>query len=116
MENQKRFVQEQRSPSEKAADTARRADEKLQETTEGYVGPGDSRRILNFIREQPLMSAGAAFAAGFVVGGGLSGDLGVALIGILARTTFRNTVDDLMGGRRRRRGAVNPTDDIARDI
>jgi hypothetical protein len=76
----------------------------------------DSRRLLNFIREEPLVSAGAAAAAGFVIGGGLAGDLGLALAGILARTAFRRIVDELISGNRRQRGASAPAAHTARDI
>jgi hypothetical protein len=79
-------------------------------------GDVDSARLLNFIREEPLMCAGAAFAAGFVVGGGLAGDLGLALLGLAARTAVKNTMSDLMSGNRRHRGASDPDADTARDI
>ena len=83
--------------------------------TEGR-GDVDSARLLNFIGEQPLMCAGAAFAAGFVVGGGLAGDLGLALLGLAARTAVKNTMSDLMSGNRRHHGTSDPDANIARDI
>ena len=76
----------------------------------------DSRRLLNFIREEPLVSAGAAAAAGFVIGGGLAGDLGLALAGILARTAFRRIANDLICGNQKQRGASAPAAHTARDI
>jgi hypothetical protein len=76
----------------------------------------DSTGLLNFIREEPLICAGAAAAAGFVVGGGLAGDLGLALLGIAARTAFKSAVNDLVSGNRRHRGATDAAADIDRDI
>ena len=79
-------------------------------------GDVDSARLLSFISEQPLMCAGAAFAAGFVVGGGLAGDLGLALLGVAARTVVKNTMSDLVSGNRRHRGSSESDADIARDM
>jgi hypothetical protein len=76
----------------------------------------DTTRVLDFVREQPLVCAEAAFAAGFVVGGGLAGDLGIALLGLAARTLVKNTVTDLMNGDRKRRGADDSVASVARDV
>ena len=100
MENDKKTDQHQEARSSFAAEVAHKAEDRLEDTTQEYLdeaGVGfDSRRIVSLIREQPLKCAGAVAAAGFVVGGGLSGALGLAVLGFLARTAVRATVYDLM--------------------
>ena len=90
------------------------------ETSRKYRNEGggdvDSARLLDFINQQPLMCAGAAVAAGFVIGGGLAGDLGLALLGFAARTTVKNAMSDLLSGNRRHRGASHQDADFARDM
>jgi ElaB/YqjD/DUF883 family membrane-anchored ribosome-binding protein len=99
MENDKRTDQHQESRSF-AAEVAHKAEDRLEDTTQEYLdkaGVGlDARRIVSLIRDQPLKCAGAVAAAGFVVGGGLSGAAGLAMLGFLARTAIRATVYDLM--------------------
>src|ERR1700693_994867 len=87
MENDKRNDQHQESPSSFAAEVAHKAEDRLEDTTQQYLnkaGVGlDSRQIVSLIREQPLKCAGAVAAAGFIVGGGLSGAAGLPGVGFL---------------------------------
>ncbi|MGC2758834.1 hypothetical protein [Candidatus Binatus sp.] len=80
------------------SEVAHNAEDRLEDTTQAYLaqaGVGvDSRQIVSLVREQPLKCAGAVAAAGFVVGGGLSGGLGLAVLGFAARTAVRATLYD----------------------
>jgi hypothetical protein len=101
MGNDKKTDQHQESTSSSfASDVAHKAENRLEDTAQEYLdkaGVGvDSRQIVSLIRDQPLKCAGAVAAAGFVVGGGLSGAAGLAMLGFLARTAVRATVYDLM--------------------
>ena len=91
------------------ADVARQGEDRLEETAQEYLdqaGVGiDSNQILRLIREEPLKAAGVAAAAGFVVGGGLAGAAGLAVLGVVARTAVRSTVFDLLGVIRNQLGA-----------
>ena len=105
-----------------ASEVAHKAEDRLEDTTQQYLdkaGVGlDSRQIVSLIRDQPLKCAGAVAAAGFVVGGGLSGAVGLAVLGFLARTAVRATVYDLMSvvrNQRNRRG-TGATGDFAENI
>jgi hypothetical protein len=90
-----------------ASEVAHEAEDRLEDTTQSYLdqaGVGvDSHQIVSLIREHPLKCAGAAAAAGFVVGGGLSGALGLAVLGFAGRTAVRATLSDLLGVVRDRR-------------
>lgn len=83
-----------------ASEVAHQAEDRLEDATQTYLdkaGVGvDSRQIVSLIREQPLKCAGAVAAAGFVVGGGLSGALGLAVLGFVARIAVRATLYDLL--------------------
>jgi hypothetical protein len=120
MENDKRTDQHQESGSSFAAEVAHKAEDRLEDTTQEYLdkaGVGlDARKIVSLIRDQPLKCAGAVAAAGFVVGGGLSGALGLAVLGFLARTAVRATVYDLMAVVRNQRRTGASTGDFAENI
>jgi hypothetical protein len=92
-----------------ASEVAHKAEDRLEDTTQAYLdraGVGvDSRQIVSLIRDQPLKCAGAVAAAGFVVGGGLSGALGLAVLGFVARTAVRATLYDLLSVVRNKRDA-----------
>jgi ElaB/YqjD/DUF883 family membrane-anchored ribosome-binding protein len=107
MENQKTGNQHNSSPTS-FAEAAQKGEERLEEKAQEYLdeaGVGiDSSQILSLIRDQPLEAAGIAAAAGFVVGGGLAGAAGLAVLGIVARTAVRSTVSDLLGVARKQFG------------
>ena len=107
MENQKSSRQHNGSPTS-FAEATRQGEDRLEEAAQEYLdeaGVGiDSSQILSLIREQPLKAAGIAAAAGFVVGGGLAGATGLAVMGIVARTAVRSTVFDLLGVARKQFG------------
>jgi hypothetical protein len=107
MENDKRNHQSL------ASEVAHKAEDRLEDTTQACLdraGVGvDSRQIVSLIRDQPLKCAGAVAAAGFVVGGGLSGALGLAVLGFVARTAVRATVYDLLAKFRNERDASAST-------
>jgi len=121
MENEKRTDQ-QESRGSVVTEIAHKAEDRLEDTAQQYLdktGVGfDSRQIVRLIRDQPLKCAGAVAAAGFVVGGGLSGALGLAVLGFLARTAVRATVYDLLAvfrNQRNQRG-TGATGDFAENI
>jgi hypothetical protein len=122
MENDKRNDQHQESRSSFAAEVAHKAEDRLEDTTQEYLdkaGVGlDARKIVSLIRDQPLKCAGAVAAAGFVVGGGLSGALGLAVLGFLARTAVRATVYDLLAVARNQRNqrSTGAAGDFAENI
>jgi ElaB/YqjD/DUF883 family membrane-anchored ribosome-binding protein len=120
MENDKKTDQHQESRNSFAAEVAHKAEDRLEDTTQEYLdkaGVGlDSRRIVSLIRDQPLKCAGAVAAAGFVVGGGLSGALGLAVLGFLARTAVRATLYDLLSVVRNQRSTDASTGDFAENI
>jgi len=105
MENEKTNKQHNGSSF---AEATRKGEDRLEETAQEYLdeaGVGiDSNQILNLIRDQPLNAAGLAAAAGFVVGGGLAGPAGLAVLGVVARTAVRSTVFDLLGVTRKQFG------------
>lgn len=106
MENEKTNKQHNGSSF---AEATRKGEERLEEKAQEYLdeaGVGiDSSQILDLIRDQPLKAAGIAAAAGFVVGGGLAGEAGLAVMGLVARTAVRSTVFDLLGAVRNQFGA-----------
>lgn len=103
-----------------ASEVAHKAEDRLEDTTRQYLdqaGVGmDSRQIVSMIRDRPLKFAGAATAAGFVVGGGLSGAVGLALLGFVARTAVRATLYDLLSMARNQRTTAASTGYPAEDI
>ncbi|HLX05120.1 MAG TPA: hypothetical protein VKR28_06270 [Candidatus Binatus sp.] len=103
-----------------ASEVAHQAEDRLEDTTQTYLdkaGVGvDARQIVSLIREQPLKCAGAVAAAGFVVGGGLSGAVGLAVLGFVARTAVRSTIYDMLATFRNRRGAGSSTEGLAENI
>lgn len=103
-----------------ASEVAHQAEDRLEDTTQAYLdqaGVGvDSRQIVSLIREQPLKCAGAVAAAGFVVGGGLSGAVGLAVLGFVARTAVRSTVYDLLATFRNRRDIGASTGEPAESV
>jgi len=108
MENKKTNNQHNASTTS-FADATRKGEDRLEETAQEYLdkaGVGiDASQILNLIRDQPLKAAGIAAAAGFVVGGGLAGAAGLAVLGIVRRTAVRSTVFDLLDLARKQFGA-----------
>jgi ElaB/YqjD/DUF883 family membrane-anchored ribosome-binding protein len=120
MENDKKTDQPQELPSSLVAEVAHKAEDRLEDTTQKYLdkaGVGvDSRQIVSLIRDKPLKCAGAVAAAGFVVGGGLSGAAGLAMLGLLARTAVRATVYDLMAVVRNQRKTDASTAPSAENI
>ena len=120
MENDKRTHQHEASPTSLASEVAHKAEDRLEDTTQQYLdkaGVGlDSRKIVSLIRDQPLKYAGAVAAAGFVVGGGLSGAVGLAVLGFVARTAVRATLYDLLSVVRNQRNTNSSTGDFAENI
>jgi len=114
MENDKRTHQSL------ASEVAHKAEDRIEDTAQEYLdkaGVGmDSRQIASLIRDQPLKYAGAVAAAGFVVGGGLSGAAGLAVLGFLARTAVRATLYDLLAVIRNQRDAGASTGYSAENI
>jgi hypothetical protein len=103
-----------------ASEVAHKAEDRLEDTTQQYLdkaGVGlDSSKIVSLIRDQPLKYAGAVAAAGFVVGGGLSGAVGLAVLGFVARTAVRATLYDLLSVVRNQRNTDSSTGDFAENI
>ena len=120
MENDKRTHQQEGSPTSLASEVAHQAEDRLEDTTQQYLdqaGVGlDSRQIVSLIRDQPLKCAGAVAAAGFVVGGGLSGAVGLAVLGFVARTAVRATLYDLMSVVRNQRRTGASTEPSAEGV
>ncbi len=103
-----------------ASEVAHQAEDRLEDTAQEYLdkaGVGvDSGQIVSLIREQPLKCAGAVAAAGFIVGGGLSGAVGLAVLGFVARTAVRSTIYDMLATFRNRRGADASSEGVAENI
>jgi ElaB/YqjD/DUF883 family membrane-anchored ribosome-binding protein len=58
----------------------------------------------DFIRDKPIVSAGIAAAAGFIVGGGLTSRPGVALLFLFGRKLAGELTTNLLLGAMRRNG------------
>jgi hypothetical protein len=79
-----------------------KADRAFRATAQSYLDRAgikfDLQQLENTIREQPVLAAAIAAAAGFLVGGGMATRLGAAMLAFLGRRAFRDTASNLVGG------------------
>jgi ElaB/YqjD/DUF883 family membrane-anchored ribosome-binding protein len=89
-------------PTSPIMDAAKRTDNAIRDTVRTSLRKFgvnlDIMQIENSIRDRPLRSMAIAAAAGFIVGGGMATQPGVAILALFGRRVAEETAANLMTG------------------